>query len=268
MGIIARVKFVAGQSDTKIFAASVLLGAIIQFLCRLYIKKHPELFEQLEQEKKRRKKQKERNKINKNRKKRPYISRIPRGGDLGTSLYTLAMLVQWLSSNGVFLTPVAISLCMKAANVSKYALTKYIREASVQNLTHLEKKNFASITIDNNDMDHCPENLLYLFNVISDPSVPYEQKHEVAAKTLVRFLNIKNLTNAERIKLLLCIVSLLIQLANLNNWGSYRIILENLIEALKNGTISKPLLRLIIARLRRKGLPVDPELLRLVEVNS
>jgi hypothetical protein len=46
--------------------------------------------------------------------------------------------------------------------------------------------------------------------------------------------------------------------------SSYYIILKNLIKAIKQGKISKVVGRAIIRKLKKKGLPVDPELLEVV----
>ena len=55
----------------------------------------------------------------------------------------------------------------------------------------------------------------------------------------------------------------IIHIFALNDFSSSFILMQNLIKAIKSGKISKRLARLIIRRLLRLNVPVDPELIEL-----
>ena len=68
----------------------------------------------------------------------------------------------------------------------------------------------------------------------------------------------------ERIAFITCIVFIIYTFSILNLSGFY-ILLKNLLKAIKEGKISKAIGRIIVRRLQRNGVILDPELLDAVE---
>lgn len=62
----------------------------------------------------------------------------------------------------------------------------------------------------------------------------------------------------------LCIIFIL-YILSIHNPSGFYILLRNLIKAIKEGRISKPIGRLIAKRFKKKGIPIDPEYLEILE---
>jgi len=90
----------------------------------------------------------------------------------------------------------------------------------------------------------------------------FKEKEEIARSVLTKYLDLK--TAKGRINFVLCIVSILYIFSELQDMSTYHIILKNLIKAIKEGRISKKIGRLIVRRLQRQGLLIDPELLEII----
>ena len=101
----------------------------------------------------------------------------------------------------------------------------------------------------------------YLFKILEDKTIPFEEKEKVTRSILTKYLDLKTMNG--RITFVLCIVFVLYILSIQNTSGFY-ILLKNLIKAIKEGRISKEIGRSIIKRLQKKGIAVDPELLEVV----
>lgn len=72
--------------------------------------------------------------------------------------------------------------------------------------------------------------------------------------------NVDLKTKAELIRFLFCIISIL-HIFSITDISSYFILIQSLINAIKNGKISERLARLIIRKLIRLGISIDPELI-------
>ena len=147
------------------------------------------------------------------------------------------------------------------SKIPSSAISTYLRDAFPQNLPELEKKKFILVKGKKIDLDYCDQNLEYLFEVLKDRTVPFKEKKELTSSILTKYLNLK--TANERVNFVLCIVFIL-YIFSIQDMSSYYIILKNLIKAIKQGKISKVVARAIIRQLKKKGLPVDPELLQVV----
>lgn len=75
-------------------------------------------------------------------------------------------------------------------------------------------------------------------------------------------LNLK--THSGRIRFVLCIVLLLFIFSS-SSFSNCYVLMESLIEAVREGRISKALARLIIRKLKARGITVDPELIKVAE---
>lgn len=72
-----------------------------------------------------------------------------------------------------------------------------------------------------------------------------------------------------RLHFVLCIVFVL-HILSIQNTSAFYILLKNLIKTIREGRISKPIEtdRLIFKRLRKKDIPVGPELLEVVNFKN
>jgi hypothetical protein len=66
-----------------------------------------------------------------------------------------------------------------------------------------------------------------------------------------------------RLAFVLCIV-LILYILSIQNPSGFYILLKNLIKAIKEGKIPKAIARIIVRKLRKKGIAIDPELLEVV----
>ena len=139
------------------------------------------------------------------------------------------------------------------------AISTYLSNAMPQNLAHLEKKKY-SIIVDGKEilLDQCDQNLRYLFQVLEDDGIPYEEKQKVADLALRRYLKLD--TPAGRRNFIICTVCIFSLLA-VSNMSAYHILMKKLINAIRSGKISKAMARVIIRRLQKKGIPIDPGLI-------
>ena len=113
------------------------------------------------------------------------------------------------------------------------AISTYLRDAFPQNLPHLEKKKFILVGGEKIYLDQCDQNLEYLFKILEDETIPFEEKEKVARSILTK----KTLNG--RITFVLYILSI-------QNPSGFYILLKNLIKAIKEGRISKAILFIFI----------------------
>ena len=73
-----------------------------------------------------------------------------------------------------------------------------------------------------------------------------------------------HLDMSQPLQLILCLIPILLALS-VQNPSSYFLLMKSLIQAIKEGRISKKIARLIVRKLLKKGTRVDPELLDLVK---
>jgi len=97
--------------------------------------------------------------------------------------------------------------------------------------------------------------------ILQEELMPFEEKEKVAGSILAKYLNLK--TADGRLNCTLCIVSILYIFAT-QNVTSYYLVLKSLISSIKAGTISKSVGRVIAMKLKKRGIPVDPELIELI----
>lgn len=248
------------RKDTKIIVITTVCGGILQIICRRYIKSHPELFEG----KNANLKEAEPGIKNKNR--NPRFRRFfPRGGAVvelsGTGIKALAVVIKFLAENGL-MAGLVTGTSVVVSRIPTNALNAYLRDAFPQNLPELDRKKFIFVDGEKIYLDQCDQSLKYLFTVLRDERLPFEEKEKLTRSILTKYLNLK--TADGRVNFVLCIVFILYVFST-NNMSSYYIILKNLIKAMKEGKISKVVGRAIIRKLKKRGLPIDPALLDVVD---
>jgi len=126
---------------------------------------------------------------------------------------------------------------------------------------NLRIKQMIELTIYSIQLDDCNERLDSLFKILQDKKIPFTTKEELVA-LLMDQMNFT--TQKDKGHFILCIISMFLILYDLK-FSSHLILMINFFKMLKEGKISKVLLRTILRKRRRKEIPVDINLLDLVE---
>lgn len=232
------------RNDVKIAFLCALTGGILQILSKQYLKSHPEFLENA-----------------------PVTNQrpSPRGGAFveisGISIKIVAKFILTFLAKKGLLAGIATGSGIVISKIPANAISRYLRDSFPQNLPDLEKKKFILVDGEKMYFDQCDQNLEYLFKILEDETIPFEEKEKVARSILTKYLNLK--TTNGRINFALCLVFVL-WILSIQNPSSFYILLKNLIKAIKEGRISKEIGRLIVRRLQKKGVPIDPELLEVV----
>jgi len=92
--------------------------------------------------------------------------------------------------------------------------------------------------------------------------LPYSDRNKKAFIILKQQLN--SGTMESLVRFLACVVSILVLFTVLGNTTSVFLVMQNLLEALREGKTSKRVARILIRKLMRKGVLIDPELLEAV----
>lgn len=229
------------RKDVRIFIVCAVTGKILQELSRRYIEKHPEFFNDLPEP--------------------TSTEQPPRGGAVDKVVAGKVIakaILKFLADHGLTAGVVSGSGVV-ISQIPLTAISTYINHALPQNLAHLEKKKY-SIIVDGKEilLDQCDQNLRYLFQVLEDDKIPFIEKQKAANLALSKYLKLN--TVAGRRNFVICIVCVLSLLA-VSNMSAYHIMMQNLIKALQSGKISKAMARVIIRRLRKKGIIIDPGLI-------
>lgn len=233
-----------------------ITGYIVQILCQKYLKNHPEL---LEHEKPTDIKPTDIT----NKPTKPIVWRriFFKGGGIevvGLKIGQLVIeqLVIPLSINGGGILGIAgggVGLFIFLKGLPRLELIKWLNDASPANLD--SNKVIALDTV-LEGLESCENNLEYLCLVLKESSISIEEKKDVTKKVLAKFIDFKS--HNGRLKFILCIVSILFFMFN-TNISNFYLLMQALKEAVRKGKISKAVARLILRRLRRKGIPVDPD---------
>lgn len=247
---LTSLKFFLCRNDVKIVIICTVTGGILQVLSKQYLKSYPEFSKDAP--------------VTKKKYRQPrFLS--PRGGALieisGISIKVVAKVVlNFLAKKGL-LAGIGTGVGVVISKTPSTAISTYLRDSFPQNLPHLEKKKFILVGGEKIYLDQCDQSLEYLFKILEDETIPFEEKGKVARSILTKYLDLKTMNG--RIGFVLCIVFVLYILSIQNPSGFY-ILLKNLIQAIKEGRISKAIGRSIVRRLQKKGIAIDPELLEVV----
>jgi hypothetical protein len=200
-----------------------------------------------------------------NERKKP-ISRyfLPTGGGLlHFTLFEIGLrvTVKFVAYKGL-ITGISAGTGIVIVKNPSRALTAGLADSLHQNLPWFDRQKFILLNGEKLYFDQCDQNLEYLFNLLSDPQLSFEDKKKVTIENLTQYLNLK--TNAGRVNFVICIVVMLYIFHSSKNMASYYLVIKNLIEAIKQGKVSKALGRVIVRKLKKRGMPIDPELLNII----
>lgn len=234
---LVSVKLFFCRSDVRIIIVSTVTGGILQILSKRYLKNHPEFFLDSSESKK----------------------TLPRGGAV-VEIAAVKVLVQailpFLAEHGLT-TGVASGIGILIGKIPVTVIATYVRDAFPQNLPELEKEKFILGEGKKLALDQCDQNQKYLFQMLNDETIPFEEKEKLARSILTKYLNLDTLDG--RRNFVLCIVLIFSILATTNH-SSFYLMMRSLIRAIKEGKISKAMARLIVRLLKKKGILIDPEL--------
>ena len=251
---LTSLKFFFYRNDVRIIIVCTVTGGILQVLSKLYLKSHPEFLKDAP--------------VTKKKYRQPRLL-SPRGGAIievsAISIKVVAKFaINFLAEKGL-LAGLVTGGTVVISKIPATAISTYLRDSFPQNLPDLEKKKFILVGGEKIYLDQCDQNLKYLFKMLENETIPFEEKEKVARSILRKYLDLKTING--RINFVLCIVFVLYILLNQNPSGFY-ILLKNLIKVIKEGRISKAMSRVIVRRLQKKGITVDPELLEVVSYEN
>ena len=249
------------RKNIKMIVIATVSGGVLQIICRRYIKNNPEFLEKENED------LKETEPVIKNKNRNPkFRNPFPRGGAVsalsGISIKVAAtFVVKFLAENGL-LAGLVTGSGVTLSRIPTSVLSLYLRKGLPQNLPELERNKFILVDGKKVYLDLCDQNIGYLFTILKDPTLPYEEKEKITRSILTKYLNLK--TADGRVNFVLCIV-FMCYIFSTQDMSSYYIILKNLIKAIKEGRIPKIVGRAIIRKLKKRGLLIDPRLLDVVD---
>ena len=195
------------------------------------------------------------------KKKRPKLL-SPRRGTVveisGVSVKIVARIaINYLAKRGL-ITGLMTGTGIALSKISAIAISNYLYDAFPQNLPGLEKKKFILFNGEKIYLNQCDPNLQYLAQALTNPDLSFQEKKAIVEKIFTKYLDLR--TPYKIITFIFCMVFLLYILST-QNQSSFYLLMKNLIEAIREGRVSKPVDRTIIRKLKRKGIIVDPELI-------
>lgn len=245
--------FIFSRNELKIILVGTIIGGILQIICWKYLKKHPELLNNDNSEKL-------------EPKKTGLRRFIPRGGALiqvvnAKLVLNFASTIIVVAKKGALIGTFLTASGVVIKKIPKNAISTIVHNALPVTHSDLEK---GYILVDGKKivLNECDRTFEYMFQVLINKDIPFEHKKKMSLKILMDHVDLK--TTAGRIRFLFCIISI-IQIFALNDMSGYFILMQNLLQAIKSGKIPKRLARLIIRRLLRLNLLVDPELIKVAE---
>ena len=247
---LTSLKIFLCRNEVKIFIICTVTGGILQVISKQYLKSHPEFLKDAPVTKE---------------KYRPQRFPSPRGGALiEISAISIKIIVQaavnFLATKGLA-AGIASGGAYAISKIPATALSTYLRDSVPQNLPDLEKKKFILVGGEKIYLDQCDQNLKYLFDILEDETIPFEERKEIAHSVLTKYLNLK--TQFGRRNFALCI-TFIIYILFTSRHSSFYLMMKSLIKAIREGKITKPMARLIVRKLRKQGVLVDPELAEIV----
>jgi hypothetical protein len=237
--------YIFSRNELKVIIVGTIIGGVLQIISWKYLKNHPDLLNNYNSEKLETKK--------------PGL--FPKSGALieiaGDKLFiNIVATIIYIAKKGA-LTGMSITYGgILIKKTPKNAISIIVYKASPIIHSDLEK---GYILVDGKKivLNECDRSFGYMFDVLMDKNIPFKYKKEISFKILMNHVDLK--TTAGCIRFAFCIISIM-HIFAINDISSYFILMENLIEAIKNGKISKRLARFIIRRLLRLKMVIDPEL--------
>ena len=235
--------FILTRNDVKILIVGAVVGGILQIACYQYLKRHPELVIK--------------DKPKDIKPKTPRLFRLPPPGGavIEVSGLSLKIVLNYFAKNGFWSILAGTFGGVILKKIPSKEISKILRDATP--LTHSQWGKL-DIPVDEPQLV-CDNAFDYLIRVLMSDDIPFATKKSETFKVLVSSFDLQ--TTAGRLRFLFCMLALIQTLYGGVNLGNFVILMENLLEAVKKGKISRRLARILVRRLLRKNIQVDPELL-------
>ena len=235
------------RNDLVILTIGTLLGWLLQIISNNYIENNPELLDDLSKDKV-----------------KDIVPNVPRGGDFvigGISLFKAAL--PFLAEHGFTAGIMSSILGILWGKVPVKAINTTLRNSVPIN--RVESSHY-SIPPDNETMSkecltECNKDLKYLYSVLKNENILFEERDKRAHLIFTKYLDLK--TTNGRMNFVVCIV-FMFSILFFSTHSSFYIAMKAFIEAIRAGKITKPIARVIVRKLRKRGIPVDPELTDLI----
>ena len=240
------------RSDVRIFIICTVTGGLLQVVAKRYVKNHPRFSHD------------EPLKVDpKNDLPVSTSPTVPTGGalvEISIGIFNVALdvAVKFLASKGLIAGVTLGTGIVGISKISSDALSTYIRDALPSTLPHLERDNFILLDGEKIYIDQCDNTLRYLFKVLQDDGIPYEERKQITERLLTQMLDLR--TTKGKVNFIICIL-LIISVLYTQDTPNFVMLLQNLVQAIKEGRISRSVARVIIRRMRKAGYPIDPELI-------
>lgn len=253
---------VFSRNDLKVILIGTLAGAVLQVICIKYIKNHPEFLDgqnspTSEPEIK--------------SPKRGLRRFSARGGAVleivgAQVLINIAAVVNFVAQKGSIAGLLGASAFVGFKKMPSTAISKFVKDAlpySHSDLGKSESKQFIRIQKNTVTLDYCSDSFLFLANILNSPSIPEYKKDRQTYSALTEHLDLKTMN--KRVHFVLCIVNLLQMLSIQSDSANYYLMIGNLIQAIKEGKISKQVARLILRLLKERKIIISPEFINLID---
>lgn len=166
----------------------------------------------------------------------------------------------WVARKGTWMgLGAAISRILPEIKLPTKAIGRILRNALIQTRPDLDKTRYLTLSEKELYLDLCDQGFEFLVQIFEDTTIPFEEKQKIARNILTKSVNIKTKTG-----IIACLTAVCYFLAIHNPAGLY-ILFQSLIEAIRKGKISRAIARLIVRRLQKNHIDVDPELLEIIE---
>lgn len=263
-----RLSNIVSRKDLVIIASWTASGIVLQIVCKRYLKyleKNPEISGNTNNL--------ENPPQNLNSKRKiPLIWLRNRGGQIFEivgfkTIINLNPIITFVARKGAlsFLSGGLIRVFGPRIVASK-ALSTWIYKGlpysySTEEMQKMEREMKRWITADVGKDQIIDNRWIYFFKFLGNPEIDYATKLEKANVFLKRQLNFNS--KGERILFVLLLVFFFCGLFFLDVNNGFYALMEALLKALREGRLSKRIARAIIRKLKRKGIPVDEELVEI-----
>lgn len=221
-------KILLYRKDLIIILIGALIRGTLQIIAHRYLKNHPERLLEVE-------------KTNET----PSSRSGYRGGALlkisgGTIKIFGNIVINYTAKKGLMTGLMLAGGKVAIDHIPLNTIVNIVWDASVQNLPELERTRYIIVKGEKIYLDQCDGNFRYLFKILKDDKIPFEEKEKITNSVLKKHLDLKTVKG--RTKFVLCIV-LLLYVFSIYNPSGYFVLVKNLIKAIKEGKISKAMAR-------------------------
>lgn len=258
------------EKDLKIIIIGTIVSGIVQYVCWKFVTNNPELFENLDDDEFVKEIAEEiRKETSKTQK---FFKRIRGGGfpkriAQKTMVELLLRIAKRCAKNGLRDSILALITFVVVEKIPKKKVISTILRYAGKKLTDgspitYTKWNAYLRTTEMKPLSECEPGWTFILEVLLNKDLPYSVREEKVKSFFRHQLSFQ--TKGDLVRFVACIVAIIVLFVGLGDTSSSFIVMQNLLEALKRGKISREVAKIIVRRLKRKGILIDPELLEAV----